>query len=113
MSVEHYQLRWQHIQYKALSELNNTVIDAQKASFLEYNMNMNNPNKKGSAIEPVMLTEEWPNKQLCCICQRRADKQITTYGHADGILRIARYCDYCINTQLPQFIIDTDSVCQE
>jgi hypothetical protein len=50
-------------------------------------------NKKEIVVEPVMLTEEWPNKLLCSICQERADKQVTTYGAPDGIPRICRYCD--------------------
>lgn len=62
-----------------------------------------NEKKKEIVIESVMLAEEWPNKQLCVICQERADKQVTTYGAPDGIPRISRYCDYCIETEVPQF----------
>jgi hypothetical protein len=60
-------------------------------------------NKKNIVIESVKLAEEWPNKQLCGICQKRADKIITIYGNPDGIPRICRYCDYCIDTEVPQF----------
>jgi hypothetical protein len=64
-----------------------------------------NKKEKKIVIEPVMLTEEWPNKQLCGICQKRADKKITVYGNStgEGIPRICRYCDYCIDTEVPHF----------
>ena len=58
-----------------------------------------NQNKKEIVIEPVMLTDEWPRKQLCDICQERADKQVTIYGNPDGIPRVLRDCTHCIDTE--------------
>jgi hypothetical protein len=60
---------------------------------------------RNKIIELVIPEEEWPDIQLCCICQKRADKKITTYGAPDGIPRVSRYCNFCINIQLPQFQI--------
>lgn len=69
-------------------------------------MIMTNMNQKEIVIEPVIPEDEWPDIQLYCICQKkRANKKITIYGNLDGILRLARYCDYCIETEVPQFSV--------
>ena len=64
------------------------------------------PKNEETVIEPIIPEEEeWPEgRQLCSHCGHRpADKKITHYGNPDGLLRIVKYCDYCIETEFPQF----------
>jgi hypothetical protein len=64
---------------------------------------MNNMNEKEIVIEPVIPEKEWPETQLWCLFQERADKKITIHGNPDGILRVVRYCNFCIENEVPQF----------
>jgi hypothetical protein len=66
------------------------------------------PKYEETIIEPVIPEEEEEEEdeenRLCSECwQRPADKKVTSYGNPDGILRISKYCDYCIETEFPHF----------
>lgn len=64
------------------------------------------PKNEVTIIEPVIPEEEEEeeeNQYAPTVGRDPADKKITHYGNPDGILRIAKYCNYCIETEFPKF----------